>query len=94
MKALEINLENTTAELLTITSVNLTGPYALTLTFTTGERRVVNFEPFLRRSHHPDIQAYLDPLRFQQFELIDGNVNWNDYDLIFPVADLYSGTVI
>ncbi len=23
----------------------------------------------------------------------DGNLNWNDYDLIFPISDLYSGQI-
>lgn len=23
--------------------------------------------------------------------IVNGNVNWNDYDLIFPVAELYAG---
>ena len=94
MKALEISPEDTDTKLLTITSVNLTSPYTLTLIFATGEQRVVDFELFLRQSHHPDIRAYLDPLLFQQFKLVDGNVNWNNYDLIFPVADLYHDTVI
>jgi hypothetical protein len=61
--------------------------------FADGERRVVDFGPFLRRASHPAIQAYLDEERFRQFVISNGNVNWNDYDLIFPVADLYAGSI-
>lgn len=69
------------------------GPYTLTLTFATGEQRTVDFGPFLRSAGHPAIRAYLDEARFRQFKVVHGNLNWNDYDLIFPVADLFSGTI-
>jgi hypothetical protein len=35
----------------------------------------------------------LDESKFKQFLILDGNLNWNDYDLIFPIADLYQGIV-
>jgi hypothetical protein len=31
--------------------------------------------------------------KFKNFKIIDGNLNWNDYDLIFPVADLHEGKI-
>ena len=30
---------------------------------------------------------------FSNFSLKDGNLNWNDYDLIFPIADLYNDQI-
>jgi len=35
----------------------------------------------------------LDERKFKEFQIIDGNLNWNDYDLIFPIYDLYQGRV-
>jgi hypothetical protein len=35
----------------------------------------------------------MDKERFKQFEIIDGNLNWNDYDMIFPVSDLKKGKI-
>ncbi|MFD1466981.1 DUF2442 domain-containing protein [Hymenobacter caeli] len=78
---------------LAVVAAQLVGPYTLALTFSTGEQRTVDFGPFLRQARHPAIRAYLDETCFQQFKLVQGNVNWNDYDLIFPVADLFSGSV-
>ncbi len=30
---------------------------------------------------------------FADFSLTDGNLNCNDYDLIFPISDLYNGQI-
>ena len=51
--------------------------------------RLVDVEPFLRRSHNPLIRVYLDPARFAAFRVQDGDLVWDDYGLCFLVADLY-----
>ncbi|MGI4863687.1 MAG: DUF2442 domain-containing protein [Janthinobacterium lividum] len=79
--------------ILALVAAEYTGLYTLKLTFATGEERVVDFGPFLRNAGHPAIQAYLDEALFQQFEIIQGNLNWHDYNLIFPLADLYNGSI-
>ena len=76
-----------------VTSARVVAPYTLAITFSDGAERTVDFGPFLRNSLHPAVRAYLDETRFQQFALRNGNLNWNDYDLIFPVADLYAGLI-
>jgi hypothetical protein len=55
--------------------------------------KLVDFKLFLESSSHPSIKKYLDETKFQQFIITDGNLNWNDYDLIFPIADLHKGIV-
>jgi len=30
---------------------------------------------------------------FSNFAITDGNINWNDYELIFPISDLYNGKI-
>jgi hypothetical protein len=67
--------------------------YQLRLQFSDGTERLIDFEPFLRRSKHPQIQSYLNPDRFKQFQIVDGNLDWNDFELCFPLIDLYEGTV-
>jgi hypothetical protein len=44
-------------------------------------------------SVHPSVRKYLDEDQFSKFQIIDGNLNWNDYDLIFPIWELYNGRV-
>jgi hypothetical protein len=31
------------------------------------------------------IRKYFDEKRIKQFDLVDGNLNWKDYDLIFQL---------
>ena len=69
------------------------GDLALRLTFSDGTQRTIDFSPFLRQSHNPLIQAYLDPAAFARFAVRDGDLVWDDYDLCFPIADLYEGRV-
>jgi hypothetical protein len=54
----------------------------------------VDFEHFLRNHPHPQYDRYLDPDLFQTFFIDNGNVVWGeDWDMIFPVEDLYLGNL-
>ena len=61
--------------------------------FNDGSERIVDFKEFLSKSLYPSIQKYIEENEFSNFFLKDGNLNWNDYDLIFPIADLYNGQI-
>ncbi len=67
--------------------------WRLRIEFNDGKISEVDFEPFLRAATHPAIRRYLQPRRFKQFAVIDGVLQWNDFDLIFPMADLYDGVI-
>lgn len=69
------------------------GGYKLRLRFSNGKARIVDFGPFLSRSRNPMIRAYLDPKRFASFKVDKGDLLWGDFDLCFPVADLYQNTI-
>jgi len=72
-----------------ITYAEKIGDYELRLTFDDGTSQKVDFKPFLSVSRHPDIRAYLEPARFADFRIKYGELVWGDYDLCFPIADLY-----
>ncbi len=78
-----------TARIINIVSAEPAGDLCLRLRFDDGVEQVVDFKPFLSRSVHPDIRAYLDPERFAAFRIEYGELVWGDYDLCFPVIDLY-----
>ncbi len=61
--------------------------------FHDGNKKTVDFHSFLAKSNHPSIKKYLDFNLFKTFQIVDGNLNWNDYDLIFLLADLYKGHI-
>jgi hypothetical protein len=86
-----VEYTNTPAELIEVQSAKYTGNFVLHITFSDGCVRLVDFKPFLANSLHPSIRQYLDENKFRQFEIVDGNINWNNYELIFPVEDLYEG---
>lgn len=67
--------------------------YKVRLTFNDGTSRVVDFEPFLRRTQHPDLTQYRALKKFKSFRVVDGNLMWGDYEMIFPVWDLYRGEI-
>lgn len=76
-----------------IISAKYLGDFAVRILFNDGTDKLIDFKPFLFKSNHPSIKKYLDENEFSRFEIIDGNLNWNDYDLIFPVWDLYKGEI-
>lgn len=80
-------------ELIEIKSAVYIGDFAIRILFSDGVNKLVDFKDFLETSSHPSIRKYLDESKFKQFVIVDGNLNWNDYDLIFPLADLYKGII-
>ncbi len=80
-------------ELIEISSAVFIGDYAIRIIFNDGVSKLVDFKTFLESSAHPSIKNYLDETKFKQFVIVDGNLNWNDHELIFPIADLYKGVV-
>lgn len=84
---------NSKVDLLEIKSAKYIGDFAIRIFFNDGKNRLVDFKSFLESSLHPSIRKYLDENLFKQFDLVDGNLNWNDYDLIFPIDNLYEGRI-
>jgi hypothetical protein len=76
-----------------VVTAEQTGAYRLRLVFDDKTVQDVDFEPFLKHSHHPDLRAYLEPERFASFKVQYGELVWGDYDLCFPVMDLYHNTI-
>ncbi len=68
--------------------------FSIKIKFNDYTEKIINFKPFLLNSLHPSIRKYLNEEIFKKFDIIDGNLNWNDYGLIFPISDLYAGKII
>lgn len=76
-----------------IVSATPAGEYVITIQFDDKTVQTVDFGPFLKRSHHPDVRAYLQPERFSSFHITYGELVWGDYDMCFPVMDLYRNSI-
>ena len=80
-------------EILNVEQVEHVAGYKLRVTFNDGHQSVVDFEPFLSQSDHPAIRRYLDQSLFLKWSIDYGDLHWNDFDLVFPVSDLYAGEI-
>lgn len=76
-----------------IESVDYVEDYILHLKFSDASEKKVDFGPFLERSLNPLIKRYLDIDLFKDFTLEHGDLYWHDYDLCFPIGDLYEGHI-
>jgi len=78
---------------ISITSASSLGGYRLRIRFTDGHICDINFEPFLRSSRHAAILKFLEPELFSAYRIEWGNLVWGDYDLCFPLEDLYENAL-
>jgi hypothetical protein len=93
MRIVEEPLEFYGNELIEVKEAIYSDNYIIRIRFNNGVEKLVNFKPFLLNSGHPSIRKYLDEKLFREFKIIDGNLNWNDFDLIFPIEDLLEGKI-
>jgi len=93
MIALEEKKKSKMPKVVQIAAVRHVTGYKLGIRFSDGHVSTVDFEPFLKGSAHPAIRAYIDLKRFKDFTVEDGVLHWNDFDLVFPMANLYAGRI-
>ena len=86
-------MKTQTTNYLEITEAKYLSGYQIRLTFNDGKMRVLDFEPFLRKARNPDLAQYRQMKRFKQFRLHYGDLMWGDYEMIFPITDLYRGEI-
>lgn len=79
---------------LEVTEAKYVSGYKLLLTFNDGAARVVDFGPFLEKARNPDTTDYRDLKKFKSFRIEYGDLIWGDHQMIFPIMDLYRGTIL
>ena len=71
------------------------GDLSVFLTFNDNTKQTIDVVDFIRRHPHPQYNKYLNPRKFSSFTLENGNIVWGkNWDLIFPVEQLYAGTLV
>ncbi len=85
--------DNISTTVLNVKNVKYIGDFVMRIYFSSDEEILIDFKPFLEQSGHPSIKKYLDEEKFMDYQIVNGNLNWNDYDLIFPIADLYENNI-
>lgn len=67
--------------------------HILEIEFNDGHKENVDFAPFIFSSNHPDYEKYKSVTEFKKFHIIDGNINWDDYTMIFHAEDFYRNNI-
>ncbi|MBM4056489.1 MAG: DUF2442 domain-containing protein [Planctomycetes bacterium] len=80
-------------QVIAIISAEYIGEYKIKLLFNDNTIQTVDFFPFLNNSLNPLIRKYLDKREFKNFKIDNGDLEWNDFDLCFPIADLYENII-
>ena len=93
MKFTVINTDNSIDKPISIINAKNISNYHILIEFNDGTEKFVDFSIFLLNAQHQSIKKYLNKKLFNSFQIIDGNLNWNDYDMIFPISDLYKGKI-
>ncbi len=62
--------------------------YQIAFEFNDETQTIVDFEPFLKQAKNPMLKQYLDINQFKNFTVRDGDIDWDDYALCFPIADI------
>ena len=76
-----------------VITARLIEPYRIAVTFSDCFVQTVDFEPFLQNSLNPHIRKYLDLSLFADFTVENGDLYWHEYELCFPIADLYENRI-
>ena len=76
---------------ISVSAVRHVKSHILEIEFEDGHAQVVDFAPFIFSNGHPDYEKYKSEKDFLSYDIVDGNLNWDDYTMIFPVEDLYRG---
>lgn len=62
--------------------------------FSDNKIQTVDIGEFIRNNPHPQYSKYFDPKKYKRFAIENGNLVWGkNWDLIFPIEQLYSGKV-
>ncbi len=61
--------------------------------FSDGVEKLIDFSAFLKNAKNPMTKKYLDKKLFQSFSLQYGDINWNDFEMCFPIWNLHEGII-
>jgi hypothetical protein len=81
-------------DVINILSASSAGDLRLRLRFDDDTEQIVDFRPFLATAKHPQVRSWMVPDKFAQFRIEYGELVWGDYELCFPIADLYRNCLI
>jgi hypothetical protein len=80
-------------ETIKVVKATYTDGYSLIISFSDKSERIVDFEGFLNKQIG-FLSKYKMISNFKSYHIENGNVVWGkDWDLIFPIEQLYKGNI-
>lgn len=79
---------------LTIIKAEYVKGYKIKLLFSDNEEKTINFEPFLKQATNPMTRKFLDINKFKKFKIEYGDLIWDNYEMCFPIIDLYEDNIL
>lgn len=67
--------------------------YKIRFSFSDGTEQLIDFFNFLNTAKNSMTRKYLDIQLFKKFSIEYGDIVWNDYELCFPIWDIYQGEI-
>ena len=69
------------------------GAYKINFLFSDGVERTIYFGKKKKKARNPMTKKYLNKQLFQTYSIEYGDIIWNDYEMCFPIWDLYEGRI-
>lgn len=65
--------------------------YKIKFIFSDETAQIIDFNDFLHAAKNPMTRRYLDKQLFSKYSILYGDIIWNDYEMCFPIWNLYEG---
>lgn len=69
------------------------GEYKIQFLFNDGKKNVIDFRNFIETAMNPMTTQFLQIEKFKSFKIEYGDIIWGDYEMCFPIWDIYQGQI-
>lgn len=79
---------------ISIIKAEYVGDLSVKIVFNDNTSNTIDVGTFIKQHPHPQYNKYLEEKNFKKFKIDLGNIVWgNNWDLIFPLEQLYNGKI-
>ena len=79
---------------ISIIKAEYVGNLSVRILFNDNTANTIDIGSFIKKHPHPQYNKYLEEKNFKKFKIDFGNIVWgNNWDLIFPLEQLYDGKI-
>ncbi len=80
--------------MVSIVKANYIDGYKIKLEFDDRTTQVIDFEELILSSRNPMVKKFQDINELKSFDIVYGDLMWNDYEMSFPIWDLYTNDIL